>query len=507
VTSALDRARQVADAVLYEGYLLYPYRASSSKNQVRWQFGVLGPAGAVEATVGEEPTIYTECLLVPAGDDPSLDIHLRFLQTQWRAPQIAVDGDRFEPVDELPAAGVTWIAWHEAVEREISVSGIGLDELLAGREVAVAVPGGEDLELVHGDRGEVVGRLVRTRFPLVGSMRVTATDAGTTPPSVVVRVAVENTAALEPVPADTAREARRDLAARQSFVGTHLLLRGHDAGFVSMVDPPTWASDAVAGCGNARCWPVLAGARDSDRPDDESSDILLGSPIILGDYPEIAPESPGQLFDSAEIDEILTLRIMTLTDEEKAAARGTDARAAAIIDRSDSMPPEIFERLHGALRDLDLDRSVGREPASLTLPDAYPAGDPGEPDFPAIVSSFGPDGELTGLRGSADWFSEDEDASVTPETDIVRVSGVPISRGSRVRLCPNRRADAHDMFLAGQTAIVRRVDLDVDGQTHVAVLLDDDPASDLHEWHGRYYYFAPDEIEPIGVADATGWPT
>jgi len=189
---------------------------------------------------------------------------------------------------------------------------------------------------------------------------------------------------------------------------------------------------------------------------------VLGSPIILGDYPEIAAESPGQLFDSAEIDEILTLRIMTMTHEEKIAARGgTDPRAAAIIDRSDGMAPEVFERLHGVLRDEGPDRP--------------------DPEFPT-------------------WFSEGAEASVAPETDVITINGVPVSKGSRVILRPNRRADAHDMFLAGQVAIVRRIDLDVEGQTHVAVLLEDDPASDLHDWYGRFYYFGADEVEPLSDA-------
>jgi hypothetical protein len=482
----LQTARRVADAVLYEGYLLYPYRASSSKNQVRWQFGVLGPAGAVAEMVGEEPTIYVETLLQPLGDVPTVDVHLRFLQTQWRSPERVVDeaAAEYQPVDELRVGAANWIAWHEAVEQEVCVEGLTLSELIAGRVVDLAIVGGEDIEVVRGDDGRVAGRLVRTRYPLTGRLMVRGTVEPTTPPVIVVRVDVENTAVLTGTE-EASRTVRRDLAARQSFVGTHVLLTASDATFVSVVDPPEWAADVAARCSNARCWPVLAGARGDD---ERTSEIVLGSPIILGDYPEIAEESPGQLFDSAEIDEILTLRIMTMTDEEKIAARGTDPRAAAIIDRSDDMPPEIFERLHGVLRSFDPPDPSGRE----------------EPDFPMIASSFGEDGELTGFRETAPWFNEQAEASVAPETDVVMIGGIPVSKGSRVRLRPSRRADAHDMFLAGQTAVVRRIDLDVDGDTHVAVLLEDDPARDLHDWHGRYYYFGPEEIEPLTSAGARG---
>ena len=63
MSSSWDRTRAVADAVLYEGYLLYPYRGTSSKNQSRWQFGVLGPPGAATAGLGEDDTLAAQFLL------------------------------------------------------------------------------------------------------------------------------------------------------------------------------------------------------------------------------------------------------------------------------------------------------------------------------------------------------------------------------------------------------------------------------------------------------------
>jgi hydrogenase maturation protease len=79
---------------------------------------------------------------------------------------------------------------------------------------------------------------------------------------------------------------------------------------------------------------------------------MLSSPIILYDYPQIAPESPGDLFDGAEIDEILSLRIMTLTDEEKREMRQSDERARQILERTETMPDQQWMKLHGALRGL-----------------------------------------------------------------------------------------------------------------------------------------------------------
>ncbi|MET1061648.1 MAG: hypothetical protein ABWX71_02030, partial [Aeromicrobium sp.] len=188
-------------------------------------------------------------------------------------------------------------------------------------------------------------------------------------------------------------------------------------------------------------------------------DLLLGSPIILYDHPEVAPESAGALFDATEIDEILTLRVMTMSDAEKAEARATDPRAAAIIDRCDAMTAEELQRLHGIFRD---------------------------PRGPATP-----------------WWEPATDASVDPGTDAVVVNGVPVRKGSLVRVRPSRRADAQDLFFADRIARVTAVLSDVDGGTHVAVVLEDDPAGDLLDWYGRYLYFAPDEVEPLDPADST----
>jgi hypothetical protein len=444
--TSIEAARRVADAVLYEGYLLYPYRATSGKNQVRWQFGVVGPIGAEAAGVGEDSSMFTECLL-HAAPDTRVDITVRFLQVQWRAVERREAGPDagFEAVEELQVDGARWIPWHEAVEREVTLTGLDVAADEPARTIDITVPGGEETEAVHDENGDVVGRLVRTRWPLVGQLSLQAVSVAGSDDLRVLHVELRNTAHWQAGPS-LGGVPPRDVAARRSFVSAHLLIAVPDGQFVSVVDPPEWAATAARGCTNSRCWPVLLGDEGQ-----QSAPLVLGSPIILPENPIVAQESPGDLYDATEIDEILTLRIMTMTDDEKLAARGTDPRAAAIIDRSDDMPPEVFERLHGA------------------------------------------------LRGYVPWFDEAADASVAPETDSVLIDGVAVAKGARVRLRPRRRADAHDMFLAGRSAVVARVDLDVDGVTHVAVLLEDDPASDLHDWYGRYYYFGAEELEPLAA--------
>ncbi|MDQ3628959.1 MAG: hypothetical protein M3419_09155 [Actinomycetota bacterium] len=460
---SVEHARAVADAVLYEGYLLYPYRASSSKNQSRWQFGVLGPPGAVEAGCGEDPVLASEFLIAPLEPAvaPTVTLHLRFLQLQKRSALQVAAGGELEEVPELVVGASRWLSWDEAVERELTLGPWPLDELAAARVEPVHVPAGEDIEPVRDEAGVEVGRLVRSRRSLHGQVRVRAevVDGGRN--LVRLSVGVENVA--------TGAAGDKESAISASFIGAHLLLGLERAEFVSMTDPPDEAAGAAAACEQHRCWPVLAG------PEGDRS-LLLVSPIILYDHPELAPQSAGALYDSTEIDEILTLRVMTLTDDEKAAARATDPRAAEIIDRCDALTPQEMQQMHGILRD---PHALEQAMADIDVT--------GSVD---LTTSHGFDDEVP-------WWDPAVDGSVSPDTDEVLINGVRVCAGSIVRVHPSRRADAQDLFFAGQVARVTAVHSDVDGETHVAVVLVDDPAADLHDWYGRYLYFAPDELEPI----------
>jgi hypothetical protein len=436
VSAELGGLRQVADAVLYEGYLLYPYRATSRKNQMRWQFGVVAPREWTERGGSEHSWLQVECLLEPGGR-PRVSAVLRFLQVQRRSVERA-DNGAFHEVPSLDVGGALHTAWDEGVEREVELA----VDLMSGAIQAIPflIPAGRDLATIATPSGEVAGRFVRTRWPIAGEIQVAVERVDAVSPLVKLRLRINN------VTPCAAPSSARDDAMPLSLIGAHLLLSANDAAFVSMVDPPEWARVAARACSNVRAWPVLGGSQGEHQ-------LLLAAPIILYDYPQIAPESPADLYDATEIDEILTLRTMTLTDEEKREARATDPRAAAIIDRVDHMTPEVLERLHGAVR----------SPAPQ----------------------------------KAAWWDPGVDASVCPDTDTVDVGGVVVAKGSRVRLRPgNRRADAQDMFLAGRLATVEGVFLDVEDRRYVAVTVADDPGADLHAAHGRYLYFYPDEIEP-----------
>ncbi len=441
--AGFDRARKVADAVLYEGYVLYPYRASAAKNQIRWQFGVVAPRPHCEAEGGERWTMRTEVLV--EGARPVVDLKLRFLRVQSRTIQDATGS----PVASLEVDGHRWTSWDEAVEEELDVEALGLGERVVPFDF-------ESVRLVE-ELG-TAGRVVRERWPISAEVRVAAERLPGPYPLVRFRVEVAN------VTPWTAPAAPRDEVVRRSLAAVHTLLAVHHGKFLSLIDPPEFATGAAAACVNEGTWPVLVG-------DEGERGVVLSSPITLYDYPEIAPESGGDMFDSTEIDEILALRVLTLTDDEKHEARGTDDRAAAIIDRVDAMPPEMFDKLHGAVRYL-------RTVSSPAVPRADAPPDPATP-------------------GEQPWWDPGVDASVDPWQDTALVGTASVGRGARVRLQPTGRADAHDMFLVGRTASVEGVFFDVDGETQLAVTLDDDPGADMARAHGRYLYFRPDELEVV----------
>jgi hypothetical protein len=102
-----------------------------------------------------------------------------------------------------------------------------------------------------------------------------------------------------------------------------------------------------------------------------------------------------------------------------------------------------------------------------------------------------------------DWWDPLADTAVRPDVDAVLVNGVHVAAGSRVRLRPSRRADAQDIFFAGKTARVTSVHEDVDGERYVGVIVEDEPDAEMPNEYGRYLYFGPDEIEPLGPQDVS----
>jgi hypothetical protein len=348
--AVFNRAIAVADAVVYEGYLLYPYRRSSAKNRFRWQFGVLAPRTWAEARNLDDVGIagsaegwwqQTECLLQAEGEpcDAVIRCRVRFLQLVSRSVEELLPDGTHRTVDRLEIGSRLELSFDEAYPRDFNLL-IPVDEALADeRRHRIHAPGGDEAKTLVDDSGCPVGRVLLRRWPVRAFVIISATRCRTSPQLFRLRIRVEN------ADRTTSQDAPRPEALRRSLIATHSLLAARDASFISLIDPPDWAEAEARACSNVHTFPVLAGEPGSRA-------VMLSSPIVLQDHPQIAPESPGDLHDGTEIDEILSLRTLTLTDAEKQEARATDPRAAAIVDRVEAMTPEIMSRLHGAIRSL-----------------------------------------------------------------------------------------------------------------------------------------------------------
>jgi hypothetical protein len=369
---------KIANAVMYEGFLLYPYRKSSVKNQQRWHFGTLGPVGGADRTL-----MQTECLVESSGS-ATIDAKVRFLQGE--------------------------------MEREIMLPGLRLDGPPETR--AFSFP------------------------PIEGAVEIESRLIGRQLLRLTIRI----------------RNLTESLSGDVSMLSTHTLLAVGEGAFLSLLEPPDPYRDAAAACQNIATWPVLAG-REGERS------LMLSSPIILYDYPQIAPESAGDFFDGTEIDEILTLRVLTLSEEEKKEVRGGGDRARGILDRTESLPPEAFAKMHGAIRGL---RRASGELAQ----------------------------NGRGVERTAPRTSEFLSRKAARSRDLC-ASKLEFREGDRVRLHPRKKADIFDIALDGKIAIVEAVERDFENNVHLAVTVEDDPGRDfgVARQIGHRFFFGPEEVE------------
>lgn len=283
--------RSVANAILYEGYMLYPYRPSALKNRSQgWTFGTLLPEEYSSAHPGESSNFSAQVILV--GDQARLSAEFRFLQLSGAESQErTVTSAPLEVSGLLPHP----LEIHFAFDRD------GAADFLKG--------------VVRIAAERATGR----------AFKLTASLCNQSSPSVSW---------------DT-----RDLVLQQALVSAHALISLTGGEFISLLAPPDEYSADIATCRQAGVFPVLVG-------DEGDRTAMLVSPIILYDYPQIAPHSHGDFFDGSEIDEMLTLRVLTLTDAEKDEARAGDERVRELLQRTESLSPEEILNLHGVLRGL-----------------------------------------------------------------------------------------------------------------------------------------------------------
>ena len=409
---------KIVNAVLYEGYILYPYRASSKKNQrERFTFGRIYPQEYSDAQNGREPCLMqTEFLMRNESHDAALEISVRFLQPLARETGGQVC-DRTDSERRI---------WLEAMEREVKLSPVPLNQVIARSHafefLAAETSDGPIVRRTEGINGQI-------------ELETRTVDSAT----VRIRVRIFNKTQL---PEDAIEN--QDAVLMRTFASTHTILHVPGGKFVSLLDPDPDCIELTETCRNIGTWPVLVGDKEK-----HERDTMLSSPIILYDYPQIAQESTGDFFDSTEIDELLTLRVQSLTDTEKMEMRHVDEQARKILERAENLRPEQFLKMHGTLREV---RKTNEE-------------------------FFNP--------------AQRRESAV--------VDGVTLKAGDRVRIRPKRRADVMDIALDGKIAIIEAVEEDVDKNVHFAVVLEDDPGRDigLMRHVGHRFFYAADEVEPL----------
>ncbi len=444
--TTIDR---IAEAVLYEGYILYPYRASSRKNRQRFTFGRVYPQAYAEAQNGAEPFIMqTECLLRSQGERPALEVRVRFLHPVTRGvgmlpepmPELPADIETtsFSIVPELRVDNNLYQTWQEAVEREIRST----HRSLAGvANMTWSLPfhfsSSLVFEPIRDRQSQVIGALIRRQQSVDGTIEIAAQPlAGDV---FKISVKVEN---HTPVPEIDLNQQEEVLM--RTFASTHTILESPEGEFLSLMDPPPAYVQASKTCSNIGTWPVLVGEKEKGRPG-----AMLSSPIILYDYPEIAPESPGEFFDGTEIDEILTLRVLTMTDQEKWEMSQGDEQARQILHRTEALSEEAFWQMHGTIRG--------------------------------------------GPFSSEDFFN--------PSTRLghVTVNGQDLVIGDRVQIRPRGRADVMDLALEGKIAVIESIEQDAENRVYLALVLDEDPGKDLGMLRqpGHRFFYGLNEVEPL----------
>ena len=340
----MESVERIAEAVLYEGYLLYPYTRTAMKNQQRWTFGGVYPREYSEATGGHDPWLMQTQCLVLGGPDTLVEVTIRFLQVVQRHVMEGT-GDVAHDVDELCIGQDVFRPWEEAIEREIerpTMLRLGaLAEAPTHRDIAI--PAGRSEEELADVEGCVVGSLVWEWDDVQGrvEIRAQALDPAGSGTDGLWRltVTIVNTTPWASEPAMP-----RSLVVRHSMISTHTIMHVHDGEFVSLLEPPEDYRAAAEGCENIKTWPVLVGAAGERH-------TILSSPIILYDYPQVSPQSKGNYYDATEIDELLALSVMTLTDEEKQELRESDPRGREILERTESLSPADLMNMHGSVRE------------------------------------------------------------------------------------------------------------------------------------------------------------
>ena len=358
-----NKIEKIADAILYEGYLLYPYRKSALKNQHRFNFGLL------------EPNDYFQTQVLLLGNSENFSVTVRFLQIQHRQ----VIDEQGNNVEKLEIDGQTFETWDETIERKIKTTET-TDFCFTSQYFSENLANGE-------------AKFVRQINQISG------------------KIEIEKDQIRENINRFTVKIF--NLSKNDQFISTHAILSIENAEFISLLEYTDELESEIKLLNQKGLFPVLI-----------EKNIMLASPIILYDYPQVAPESVADFYDATEIDELLTLRILTMTDAEKHEAISLDSRARKILQQAEETQ---LMNLHGAFRE----------------------------------------------------------------------NNPTLKIGTKVRLQPKKSADAFDIFLENQVALIESIEEDFEGRKHFAVVLEADEGRDFgfDKFIGHRFFFAESELE------------
>lgn len=284
---------KIADAILYEGYALFPYRGDALKNQKRFNFGVLAPRFWAENSQHETFYQQTECLVLSAGNSFNLSLKIRFLQLEKNREK-----------------------WQTARKIEIEKSVSFIDLFDNKKTFDFAFEAEENFLALQGKIKISLEKVEANLFK--------------------IRIVLQNLT--------DKKTANVDEIQTISFLSVHTILRVSNGEFLSLLEPPENFERIARNCANIGVFPVLVG-------DKIERNQMLSSPIILYDFPEIAANSFADFFDGTEIDELMFLSILALTDEEKKAIKNVDEKMRRMMEKIESASPEDLLKLHSVMTD------------------------------------------------------------------------------------------------------------------------------------------------------------
>jgi len=338
----------VVQAVLYEGHILYPYRPSARRNLAQSKFGRVFPEAYSAVEHGAELSqMQTECL-VEGPESATIGVNVRFLQQVERdigalaapLPKLPAPNnpDFFHVVPRLEVDGQLYQSWQESVERTVAAPVLTLSGLCAQiQTIPFSFAAARTIEAILDRSGDIAGVIVRRHETIEGMVELTAEPAGASAYKVTVRVVNRSS-----VP--SAFPGNQDEIMMRTICSTHAILQARDAEFVSLIDPAEAHAKAAASCHNIGTWPILIGDEEK-----QERDAMLSSPVILYDYPTIAPEDAEETLEDGEIEEMLALENVTVTDEEKREVRHPGKRVRRTFAKTGALPDERHLQMKGAM--------------------------------------------------------------------------------------------------------------------------------------------------------------